>query len=157
MSQLGVASADNPPEGSTDPLHFSTLGEPQDRHGPCNAWDYMGGDSEVWRMFGHENADKRAFIEILEKTLPVVESPTSIRVGWTGYWDKVGEITVPQYCQTTDEVGRGMFFIGDNVIMQRYLKGDTLIYYSRTNGWSNQMVRDEHMQVWLSELSTCKN
>ncbi len=154
MSQLGVASVENPPEGATDVMHITTIGVQEDSHGSCNAWHYMGGDSELWKMFGHINDDTRSFIETMKKILPVVDTPTSICVGWTGYWDKVGEITEPRFCQTTDKSGRGMFFVGDSIIMQRYLKGDTLIYYLRDKPWVNNTASKEQIRGWQAALST---
>lgn len=114
-------------------------------------------DTTVAKLFGHINANTRSFIKFAQETLPKISVQTSIKVGSTGYWDKVDEITAPRYAQTTDSVGRAMLFIDSDVIMERYNGGDTLIYYNRDNNiWSHSVACTEDIQGWLEKLKSSK-
>ncbi len=152
MSQCEIATVSNPPAGSTDLLYPVQMGMKKDTHGPCNAWHYMGGKQEIMAGFGHINDSTREFISLMEEKLPKIDSPSSIEVGPTGYWDKVGEIVAPSYAQTTDGVGRGMFFVDNIVIMQRYLKGDTLIYYSQSGHWEHTVASGTNIAEWREKV-----
>ncbi len=155
MTQYGVATVDNPPEGSTDFVQFTSLGEPEDQHGPANAWHYMGGAEPDMRAFGHVNNDRREFITFLQEKLPTISSPDCIEVGCTGYWNRVKPIEVPRYAQTVDQVGRNMFFIGDNVLMLRYLKGDSIIWYQRDERWSHRLGSQKDIERWRKQVAKC--
>jgi len=156
MTQFGIASKDNPPAGSTNVTYTVNVNEQQDQHGPCNAWHYMGPNNDrMLKLFGHVNEDRQKFIDTAKEKLTKINVPSCIKVGGTGYWDKVSEIKTQRFCQTTDETGRDMFFLGDWVIMSRYLHGDTLIYYSREGRWENKLAYKENIREWnkiLGEL-----
>ncbi len=152
MTQCGVATVDNPPPGATDVFHVTDSDTSEDQHGPANAWHYMGGARETMKVFGHINSSTREFITFLEEKLPKITTPDCIKVGSTGYWNKVSPINVERYAQTNDETGRGMFFIGDNVLMLRYLKGDTIIWYQRDE-WRHNIAREEDIVRWREEIS----
>ncbi len=152
MTQYGIATVCHPPEGSTSMLHSRNPGVPEDRHGPCNAWNYMGGDKADMDSFGHINSSTRELINMMKEKLPKIETPTAIKVGSTGYWYKIGEIIAPKYAQTTDTVGRGMFFVGDVVIIQRYLRADTLIYYNRKGKWVFEVANSNDIKQWRKEI-----
>lgn len=111
---------------------------------------------DVARIFGHTNLDVRNHINNFKAILPVVPEEPNILVGNTGYWDRHGSITAPRYGQTTDSIGRPMFFIGDNVIIQRYNIGETLIFYERDQHWCHHVADDEDVQRWATEVNQWK-
>ncbi len=119
---------------------------PAEIHGPANAWHYTA------HGFGHTSDTNREFIIFLQQKLPKIPTPDCIKVGNTGYWNRIEPINVQRYAQTTDETDRGMFFIGDNVLMMRYLKGDTIIWYNRDGNWSHNVSSQEDIIRWQQKV-----
>ncbi len=118
-------------------------------------------DLEVWNttidantasMLGHTNTERRGHINYFLEKLPKVDPDPNITVGCTGYWDKKGEITAPLYAQTTDSTGRPMFFIDNNVIIQRYTTTDSLVYYNRDGDWSHTFANALMVGIWREKV-----
>ena len=103
-------------------------------------------------LFGHINSSTRGLIDMIKEKLPKIKTPATIKVGNTGYWNKIGEIIAPKYAQTTDTVGRGMFFVGNVVIIQRYIRADSLVYYNRKGKWEHEFACSDDIKQWRNEI-----
>lgn len=108
--------------------------------------------TDTAKLFGHNNIKTRVYIDYFLKTLPKIQPDPLIIVGFTGYWDKMGDITAPRYAQTIDSFGRPMFFIDEHVIIQRYTISETLIYYNRTGKWENKLADSINNINWYNKV-----
>jgi len=136
-TELPVASTENPPPGSDSFLYVQKIGEPEVKHGPANAWHYMGSEGDTMTAFGHVKPWRQEFIAYCVAELPDV-GDQGIKVNNTGYWDKMTDIPSPLYGKCKDETGRWMIFINDTLLCQRYLRADTLIRHP-TADWEHDV------------------